>query len=475
LRTSPNPFLAARALRLVRRPATAAVPAPAQSARSWRTLLWLVLLFISICFEGLGRKFMPQVPSTVFYFTKDAILLAGILVFGIPSRLVKVATYYFGIFLPFLVLAFMATVVQMFNPEHQHFGIAVVGLRAYWLWWLAPLVVAGAIREEQDRRNILTALACVAIVVAVFGAVQYTLPEEHWVNTYALYEGKVVNEVDVVVATGRVRISSTFSYLSGFVAFAQTVPVLLLSMGLSEKHRRTRYLCLAGCLMCLATLPMSGSRGAMMFVGASLAAVTLGAGAFRTQAGRRIIFGSAFAILGMFLLSREAIEGVLSRFSNTAETGGRMEEGLTFIPFFTIQLVYHPFMGIGTGMMQNAASVLGLVTPYYCEGEPGRYLVELGVIGYFLFWFARLGLAYALARMALTLRRHNQGAVAGAAAAFSLMAVIGKLTFDHVYQALYFIGVGVILHAVSRLPLPGQGKPMPVPSWKKPRMIMRVW
>ena len=39
------------------------------------------------------------------------------------------------------------------------------------------------------------------------------------------------------------------------------------------------------------------------------------------------------------------------------------------------------------------------------------------------------------------MRRRGQGAVAGAAAAFALFAIIGKLTFDHVSQGLFFIGL----------------------------------
>ena len=32
--------------------------------------LWYTLLVSSICLEGLGRKYLPAVPSLVFYFLK---------------------------------------------------------------------------------------------------------------------------------------------------------------------------------------------------------------------------------------------------------------------------------------------------------------------------------------------------------------------------------------------------------------------
>ena len=40
---------------------------------------WFLALFAATCLEGLGRKYLPFVPSMVFYFLKDLVLLAGYL------------------------------------------------------------------------------------------------------------------------------------------------------------------------------------------------------------------------------------------------------------------------------------------------------------------------------------------------------------------------------------------------------------
>jgi hypothetical protein len=47
------------------------------------------------------------------------------------------------------LLAFVWTVLELFNPEHVSTTLAVVGFRAYWLWWLAPLLVAHVLRDEK--------------------------------------------------------------------------------------------------------------------------------------------------------------------------------------------------------------------------------------------------------------------------------------------------------------------------------------
>ena len=38
---------------------------------------WFLALMASICLEGLGRKYLPAVPSIAFYLLKDFVLLFG--------------------------------------------------------------------------------------------------------------------------------------------------------------------------------------------------------------------------------------------------------------------------------------------------------------------------------------------------------------------------------------------------------------
>jgi hypothetical protein len=421
----------------------------------------MALLLGSICFEGLGRKFLPFLPAIAFYFAKDFVLLGGLLAFGVPLAVRRKVRELFGSFTPFLTVAVIWTVLETLNPEQAHMGLALVGLRAYWLWWLAPLLVAGCLADDRDRRRTLFMLAVVAIVVSLFGAYQFALPHSDALNTYALYEGNVVNEVDTVHQTGRVRVSSTFSYLSGFAAFAQTVPFLLLSLGIASSERRQRLLCLAGAALAAGTVPMSGSRGAFVMVIACMLLVMKGSGLFSTRLGRRLLVGTLLTAAVALLVFPDAVDGVVGRFQHDpTETRNRSFEALDVIPLVAVTEVHgylwseltYPLIGVGTGMMQNAAQALGVGTRHYSESETGRYIIELGFVGYVFMWLTRLGLAVALLRAAKQLRRHGQGPASGAAVAYALLGMMGRLTFDHVYQALYFFGVGLILHAVMSLP-----------------------
>src|SRR4051794_7441685 len=67
---------------------------PARSANRTR-MVFLVGLLSCICFEGMGRKFLTQVPSLVFYFAKDLVLVTGLMMYGISKPIRAVVAKYF--------------------------------------------------------------------------------------------------------------------------------------------------------------------------------------------------------------------------------------------------------------------------------------------------------------------------------------------------------------------------------------------
>jgi O-antigen ligase len=96
-------------------------------------------------------------------------------------------------------------------------------------------------------------------------------------------------------------------------------------------------------------------------------------------------------------------------------------------------------------MAQNAAVSMRIFSDYPAEMEMHRYLVELGVVGFLLVWCVRLGLVFAMLRAYKILRRAERRGAAGAALSYAALTFFGNLTFDHIWQALYFVGAGMIL------------------------------
>jgi len=422
---------------------------------------WFVALFSAICLEGLGRKYLPAIPAVAFYFLKDIILLFGFLRFRPPAPVRGMQRLLYRGFETVWIAGFAWTLLEMFNPEHMSFPLALVGIRAYWLWWLAPSVIAGVLMHSKRKQNAIYALIVMSGFIAVMAAMQFASPSDSALNLYTVRDGQEIYAADVatVASTGRARVASTFSFVSGFTDFTILVPTLLLSIGLEAKDRRLRRYALLGTLGAAAVIPMSGSRSSVVAAGLVLAIGMWSAGLFFTRLGRRILLGGIVAVFLSLFAFPEAMSGVESRFQNREETTGRFAEAATFLPPYALMALDYPVMGIGTGMQQNARSSMGAYSKWEAEGEVGRLLIELGPVGYMLIWLSKLGLMIALFRAYQILKRAGRRGAAGCALSYTVLTMVGSLVFDHVYQALYFVGCGFILAEVASLARSPQATP----------------
>jgi hypothetical protein len=408
---------------------------------------WFTALISAICLEGLGRRYLPVIPSGAFYFLKDAVLLAGYVLFRPRGEVRRLAKYLYRGFGVVWALGFAWTVAELFNPEQRAMGLALVGLRSYWLWWLAPPVIASALRNAKIRERAIYVTVAISLGVAALAAVQFAAPADSSVNMYSVWNGEEVYAADLatVASTGRARVSSTFAFLSGFVAFTVLVPALLLSLGLDARTKRARGAALLGTFVTASVVPMSGSRTSIVEGAAVLVIAMWAAGLFFTRVGRRILLGAVAAAVLATVVFPDAILGVESRFDNTDETNSRFVELGSLLPPIALAVNDYPPIGLGTGMEQNARVSFGLSTPWDVEAENGRYLMELGPVGFLLVWIAKMGLMVALLRGYKMLKRAGRRGSAAAALSFAALTMVGSLTFDHNWQALFFLGCGFIL------------------------------
>jgi hypothetical protein len=409
-------------------------------------IYWFATLMASICLEGLGRKYLPAIPSAVLYFFKDAVLLSGYF-FVKPPRSVQRSwrMLYRGFGVVWLVtLAW--TVVQVFNPSHESTELALIGLRAYWLWWIAPVLVATIMIDPRQRRRAIYLLATLTIGIAILAALQFASPADSALNLYSVVDGEAQYAADsaIVGATGRARVSSTFAFLSGFSDFTLLMPALLLSLGLQTEDRKLRLYSLGATLLAAAVMPMSGSRAGVILGASVLLLTSWAAGLLFTAIGRRIMIGAIAGTILAGVAFPDALFGVQSRF-DTDETQGRLVDATTVLPPVALLVFDYPAMGIGTGMQQNARASLHVHPEWQSELESQRYLVELGVVGFCLIWTTKLGLMVALLRSYKILQRAGRRAASGAALSYAAVTFFGNLTFDHIWQALFFVGCGFIL------------------------------
>jgi hypothetical protein len=408
---------------------------------------WFAALMSSICLEGLGRRYLPGVPSIAFYLLKDLVLIAGFLIFRPQPAVQRVSSYLFRGYTLVWFAAFGWTVFEIVNPELGSLLLAGIGMRAYWLWWIAPPIVATALQNVRLRRRAIFFLAFLAIGISALAMLQFVAPPDSAINVYSVVGGEELHasEAGLVYSTGRARVSSTFSFISGFSDFTVLVPALLLSLGLETTDRRLRTVSLLAVAFCVISSPMSGSRASVLLGGAVIFITCWSAGLFLTRAGRRILVGGLVGIVVAGILFPDALFGIQSRFENSEETASRIVLAAAVIPPVALATLDYPMMGLGTGSMQNYAFSLPIPHKFVAEIEVHRYLVELGPIGFFLAWSVKLGLMVAFYRASKLLKKAGRRAGAGAALSYAAVTFFGNLTFDHVWQSLYFVGAGFIL------------------------------
>jgi hypothetical protein len=419
---------------------------------------WFAALVSSICLEGLGRKYLPQVPSVAFYLLKDAVLLFGYFRFRPPLHVRRQAKLLYRGFEVAWLGGLVWTFLELANPEHGSVVLGLLGMRAYWLWWIAPLVVAGVLQNASQKRRAIYVLLVMALGISALAAYQFASPPDSAANLYAVVDGEEVYAAGsaVVATTGRARVSSTFSFVSGFADFTVLVPALLLSIGLEIKDKKLRKLALIATLASAAVVPMSGSRSSVILGLGVLVVSVWSAGLFFTRIGRRIVVGAVVAGILAIVAFPDAFTGVQDRFANTEETSQRLTEIATVLPPVALVVNDYPPAGIGTGMQQNARISMRVYTKWSAESEIARYLIELGPVGFIFIWVARLGIMVALLRAYSILKRAGKRGPAGAALSYAALTMIGNLVFDHVWQSLFFLGCGVILAEVIAV---RQGEP----------------
>jgi hypothetical protein len=409
---------------------------------------WFALLLFAICFEGLGRKLLPSIPVPAWYFLKDAVLLLG-LGTGILPEVARTQLRLFGGFAAVTALAIAWTCIQTLTPDHLSMPLGLFGVRAYWLWWLAPVVIASNLRSKRLVLASRYLVVGIAIVVALMAVYQFNQPADAAINQYGWSQGDEGNVVATVASTGRVRVTSTFSFLTGFTDFVLIVAPLLLGWALSSSRESVTkqgvFYASAGLLM--VTGLASGSRGFVVITGLTTL-IVLG---FRALWSRSTPYLLALALAAVAIIQwgfADAAQGIVDRFTqHEEETSQRFGMALSMLPPIAAFIYEYPILGIGTGMTHSAAPAFGVYIGYFVEDEGHQLLVEQGLIGYLLVSAARIGLALAAFKLQRQLARAGEPALAGVGRALIAMTFIGSLFTDHVMQALYFSAFGMLLSA----------------------------
>lgn len=412
----------------------------------WRHAV--VAAMVLAVFEGAIRKWaFPEAQQWV-YLVKDVLLLGAYARFfaGPIVRKERLLDPHPANG-PLILLAILAT-LQLANPALPNLWIGLFGVKAYLVY--APLLylVPAALREAGEVRRFLNGFVLLAIIPLILGIFQFWMPADSILNRYA-WQDEVAPGVATFGMAGKVRITGTFSYISGHTVYLTFIALAALVLVAVERRARTR-LALAGVLvLTAANLFMTGSRGPFVALAIGVPVVSALSGLVQVRLSlRRIVRVAMVAAVTMVLATNLFPEAV-------GALRERVEEG-TDIPDRLVGIVREPLWaleeagleGFGIGATHQAATYLMQgeeKTAPPAEGEWDRIILEIGPAGLLLVILVRV----LLIREAWRARRQappgEMRAVLAAALVFLVVNLPGNLVFNHTAHLFYWFLAGLSL------------------------------
>lgn len=356
----------------------------------WKKTI-VFILYWTLMVGAIRKWFFPQLADIALFTTH--IFLVGPYLRLLTFKLTSAGKYSFLLFLVALLTAW--GVLSLFNPKLPNIRVGILGLVMH--FYYIPLAFLGS-RLYSSSAQLLIFLKRYAFFSAplfLLGIFQYFSPVDSSINKY------VEESAHIAMVAGHARITSTFSYISGYTTYLNVIVLLLFYLlsaqrvSPSEKLKATILILLAGI-----NLFMTGSRGTVVLsilsvIAYLIASVRLGLTFVTKLVFRIALLGSiALAILTFSQAAKktykESVDSFMTRVEDSRdEISGRLID--TFTPFKFLKEAGLFGYGIGT-TYQGAAKfdVDWKKMPRDFEEEPERIVLEMGFIGYLLVYFLRL-------------------------------------------------------------------------------------
>lgn len=445
--------------------------------RNWE--LGIQALLVIVIIEGAIRKWFLPSASELVYFYKDFLMIVIVISYLTKKRkasfLIKHQTKIFSV----ILIAFMLYVVaSISNPGLPHPLVGLLGVKAYLLYVPLAFLVPRMFTSKEKLVAFLKWYLIIALPVIALSIMQFSDSDPNSaLNRYAWDEQTiaatglemgVANFLDSAGAS-YVRVTGPFSYITGLTIYLPIMFALLLGLmaqrsirDLSKTFRLIYYFIPAAIV---AAAFMTGSRGAVVSIG--LVALIFYSLASRKDLIRRLrqaAIGGVLIYLMLAVFFPQASDALYTRAfgeeENVQEGRGRIEEAFR-LPLE--EASYAGAFGYGVGATQNATPVLmsklnlpfvGERIPIGYEGESGRVMLELGVVGFLLHLALRLSLIAMLWHTCFAIQdRGSKSLAIAATAALMTPLLFGGAVAQHtqnVYQ-WFLIGIPLALLNAEKL------------------------
>lgn len=452
----------------------------------WRQALFAVLILV--IFEGALRKWVFPQARDLLYFLKDAFLIPvylGMLLGqlrGYPIKLPEILKL-------LLALNIIWGIIQVFNPMLGSPLVGLLGFRSYFfyipLMWLLPSLFPDQVALVRFLRLYLL----LAIPLGILGIIQYFSPVSSPINQYVASE-----DVSHIATVGtQARITGTFSYIAGYSTYLTVTFVLLLPFLLHPQPRIWTWLTRLELVFIIVNSLMNGSRG-VLFTQVLVLVGYLGI-YFMQHPAATLKFITRLVLPGLMLsgsllfVARPAVDNFMLRVTTNNDIEGRIVLSWTQPPTL---IRYTELSGFGIGATSPASQTLAKrlgapldLPPIYVEPEMGRVMLEMGPVGYLLWYTLRL---YLIGLHWLTFRRLKSPFLRGlslAALALLIVQFDANLLYNPT-QMLYYWVLNSFIFLLPRLDRAGVeeqiialGAPrvtpvhLPRPSHRQPQLASR--
>lgn len=369
------------------------------SMMNWRRAVHAAMIVALI--EGAIRKWIFPQGSELVYFLKDIILLGAYIKFFLfPDPDVRA----WRVRLPEGLIACVCLGLIAFgavNANIGSIGLAVYGLKIY--LWYVPLgfMMPMLFRNEEEMTRVLFRYAMLAIPICLLGAAQFVAGPGSPLTVYVASANQEMNNLATFGGgIDTVRITGTFSYISGHGVFVQFFFILSLGLltGIQDKRR---WLLLVNLPLLIANGLMAGSRTAVYSMLVAGALIVLVSSVIRLGKGRGavpyLLIGAAMIILGVNVFFPKALYLFEMRRQITDD---KTVDRAVLHPMKALMSAAKEvdMTGFGIGMSHPASEALRRAfkigapkrrCPVY-DSEPAQVMVELGWPGFMLWYGFRL-------------------------------------------------------------------------------------
>jgi hypothetical protein len=360
--------------------------------RAYR-VVFALLLFLLI-YDGAIRKWIVPGAEQIIFIAKDVLLTATLGYWAITRRAKATARLHPGVRVVFTLYACWV-VLQVFNINLPNWAVGIWGLKSHLLYAGIVILLPLAYPRLDELIKVLSKIyPWLVIPVCTLAFVQLLAPADSFLNQQVREDGAGTSYFG---DASYVRVTGTFSYISGMAAFVQCAALLGVALYLGKVRSRLFLVALG---FPLAALPVTGSRSVV-------ATVVGGIGLMLAAAWVARIIGPRTLIKALLLLVGLGVVGFYSQDvaweALVQRARGASGDEYRAITAFTNAFLFMDIAGLtgfGTGAANfGAVALSGSVVPFSWlpmgsafEEESGRIVLEIGIVGWLLSVCLRLGL-----------------------------------------------------------------------------------